>query len=116
MWRDNKVEGKTGKQTWYANIVNYLVTGKYLHGTKRINKLKIRKAAKNYAWIEPYLWRLGSDQIIRKCVPDHEVYSILIYCHNLTYDGQFDPHKTTQKVLDNGFYWTTIYRMLMYSA
>ena len=43
-------------------------------------------------------------------MPNNEVYSILMHCHNLTCDGNFNPTRTTQKVLDSGFYWPTILR------
>ena len=61
-------------------------------------------------WDDPYLWRFGSDQVIRRCVPDHEIQSILQFCHGTPTGGHFGPQQTVMRILDYGFYWPTIFR------
>ena len=53
---------------------------------------------------DPELFHLGPDQIIRRCVPESEQYSILTFCHTLACGGHFLGKKTTTKVLQSGFY------------
>ncbi|XP_040963884.1 uncharacterized protein [Gossypium hirsutum] len=57
---------------WYADIVNYLVTGTILSELPRSRKDKIKKDARYYIWDDPYLWKHCSDQVIRRCVTETE--------------------------------------------
>jgi hypothetical protein len=99
-----------GKEPWYADIVNFLVTGILPYELKKARKDKIKNDSKYYIWDEPYLWKLGSDQVIRRCVPNDEIYSILTYCHNYACGGHFGPKRTARKILDSGFYWETLFK------
>ncbi|XP_040956102.1 uncharacterized protein [Gossypium hirsutum] len=47
---------------WYADIVNYLVTGIVSSELLRSTKDKIKKDARYYIWDDPYLWKHYSDQ------------------------------------------------------
>ncbi|KAL5578246.1 hypothetical protein UlMin_019945 [Ulmus minor] len=47
---------------------------------------------KHYFWDEPYLYKHCADQIIRRCVPEEEMESIL------------------PKVLQSGFYWPSLFK------
>ncbi|RVW81560.1 hypothetical protein CK203_049471 [Vitis vinifera] len=38
-----------------------------------------------YYWEEPFLFKYGADQIIRKCVPEEEQQGILSHCHENAY-------------------------------
>ncbi|KAJ9556479.1 hypothetical protein OSB04_011093 [Centaurea solstitialis] len=58
---------------WYADIVNYLVTGTTPKELPRSKRDKIKSDSKYYMWDDPYLWKQGSDQIIRRCVSDDEL-------------------------------------------
>ncbi|GAU47094.1 hypothetical protein TSUD_369270 [Trifolium subterraneum] len=78
-----------------------------LHGTQ-IHKLK--SDAKHYVWDDPYLWKFGNDQVIRRCVPDYAIESILHHSHASQVGGHFGPQRTARKVLDSGFYWPTIFK------
>ncbi|XP_065854963.1 uncharacterized protein [Euphorbia lathyris] len=59
-------------EPWYADLVNYMVTGAMPEDFIRNEKDKLRKEAKYYVWDEPYLWKHCSDQMIRRCVPETE--------------------------------------------
>ena len=99
-----------GKDPWYADLVNYLVAKEIPKHFTKSQIAKLKSDAKHYIWDEPYLWKTCSDQIIRRCVPDHEVQSVLTFCHSLACGGHFGPQRTARKVLDSGFYWPTIFR------
>lgn len=89
---------------WYADIVNYLVTGSTPKELPRSKRDKIKSDSKYYMWDDPYLWKQGSFQIIRRCVSDDEVTSILEFCHSYACGGHFGPTRTARKVLESGFF------------
>ena len=95
---------------WYADIVNYLVTRTLPGDLSRTQKDKIKSDAKYYVWDDPYLWKHCSDQIIRRCVSQQEIPSILKFCHSYACGGHFGPKRTARKVLECGLFWPTLFR------
>lgn len=96
---------------WYANIVNYLVASIFPPFAFRAQIAKLKSDAKYYyCWDDPYLWKFCTDQVIRRCIPDHEIESVLQFCHASAVGGHFGPQRTARKVLDSGFYWPTIFK------
>ncbi|XP_012435389.1 uncharacterized protein LOC105762011 [Gossypium raimondii] len=85
---------------WYADIVNYLVTKEFTTNAPRHLREKIRSQARFYLWEEPYLWRFCSDQIIRRCVDDSEIGSVLNFCHSREGGRHFGPKRTAHKILE----------------
>ncbi|XP_052287336.1 uncharacterized protein LOC127898878, partial [Citrus sinensis] len=57
---------------WYADIVNYLVTGKLPEHWTKQDKAKFFAEIKNFFWDDPYLFKYCADQIVRRCVPENE--------------------------------------------
>ena len=66
---------------WYADIVNYLVTGKLPEHWTKQDKAKFFAEIKNFFWDDPYLFKYCADQIVRRCVPENEIQNILSFCH-----------------------------------
>ncbi|RDY14409.1 Retrovirus-related Pol polyprotein from transposon 17.6, partial [Mucuna pruriens] len=62
---------------WFVDICNYVVTSQFPPEASRIYKEKLQSDAKYYMWDDPYLWRLCSDQVIRRCIPNTEINSVL---------------------------------------
>ncbi|GKA24734.1 reverse transcriptase domain-containing protein [Tanacetum coccineum] len=73
-------------------------------------KKKLFKDVRHYFWDDPYLFRIGADQVIRRCVYGQEAVDILTACHNGPTGGHHGANYTAKKVFDSGFYWLTIYR------
>ena len=92
---------------WYENIVNYLATNILLPGLSKAQRDKIKSDAKHFV---PYLWKHCADQVIRRCVPENEIISILTFCHSYACEGHFGAKRTMQKVLECGFYWPSLFR------
>ena len=90
---------------WYANIVNYLVTNMLPPSLSKAQRDKIKSDAKYFVWDDPYLWKHCTDQVMRRCVPENEIISILTFCHSYACGGYFGTKRTTRKVLECGFYW-----------
>ncbi|XP_057452284.1 uncharacterized protein LOC130744109 [Lotus japonicus] len=95
---------------WFANIVNYLVASVFPPFASRAQIAKLKSDAKYYCWDDPYLWKFCTDQVIRRCIPDHEIESVLQFFHASAVGGHFGPQRTARKVLDSGFYWPTIFK------
>ncbi|XP_024171927.1 uncharacterized protein LOC112177922, partial [Rosa chinensis] len=69
---DEQLFGIQVSEPWYADIVNYMVSRKIPDTMSRAHKDRLKKTIKQYFWDEPYLWKYCSDQLIRRCVPEHE--------------------------------------------
>ncbi|KAL2340359.1 hypothetical protein Fmac_008299 [Flemingia macrophylla] len=108
--RIERAEVSVSTTPWFANIVNFLVASVFPPLASRAQIDKIKSDAKHYIWDDPYLWKLCSDQVIRRCIPDHEIDSVLQFCHSSAPGGHLGIQRTARKVLDCGFYWPTIFR------
>ncbi|KAL1563882.1 hypothetical protein AAHA92_06301 [Salvia divinorum] len=101
---------KTNTEPWFADLANYLVTWELpcSSDATQAQKLKLKSEAKYYFWDNPYLWKVGADQVIRRCIPEWEQREVLTHCHALVCGGHFGQRKTARKVLDSGFYWPSL--------
>ncbi|GJT30248.1 reverse transcriptase domain-containing protein [Tanacetum coccineum] len=95
---------------WFADIANYHAGNFIVKGMSSQQKKKFFKDVKHYFWDDPYLFRIGADQVIRRCVYGQEAVDILTACHNGPTGGHHGANYTAKKVFDSGFYWPTIYR------
>ena len=95
---------------WYAHIVNFIVTVSIPEHWNRHQKDKFFHELKYYFWEKSLLFHLGYDQIIGQCIPEEEQGDILVMCHSLTCGGHFAACKTVDKILQNGFYWPSIFK------
>ncbi|KAK9199090.1 hypothetical protein WN944_014277 [Citrus x changshan-huyou] len=95
---------------WYADIVNYLVTGQLPEHWTKQDKAKFFAEIKNFFWDDPYLFKYCAYQIVRRCVPKSEIQNIFSFCHEQACGGHFSAKKTATKVLQCGFYWPTIFQ------
>nr|XP_025652845.1 uncharacterized protein LOC112748819 [Arachis hypogaea] len=82
---------------WYAPIANYFVARTLPLDFSQHQKDKLKSKSKYYVWDDPYLWRCGADQIIRRCIPQSEFQSILEACHFSEGSGHFGPQRTSRK-------------------
>ncbi|GJX93842.1 reverse transcriptase domain-containing protein [Tanacetum coccineum] len=111
---DNSFPGETlmdvtTKDTpWFANFAKSLVGDVIPKGMTYQQKKKFFVDLKNYFWEEPYLFKVCSDGMIRRCVSGSETHTILDQCHHGPTGGHYGPNTTTKKVPDSGFYWPTI--------
>ncbi|GJS05180.1 reverse transcriptase domain-containing protein [Tanacetum coccineum] len=95
---------------WFVDIANYHAGNFIVKGMSSQQKKKFFKDVKHYFWDDPYLFRIGADQVIRRCVFGQEAVDILTACHNGPTGGHHGANYTAKKVFDSGFYWPTIYR------
>ena len=95
---------------WFADIVNYLAGGHLPPDMNYQQKKRFLHNVKSYHWEDPLLYKVCADNMIRKCVPQEEVVSILNSCHSSPYRGHFGPTRTAAKVLQSGFYWPSLFK------
>ncbi|GKB55113.1 reverse transcriptase domain-containing protein [Tanacetum coccineum] len=95
---------------WFADIANYHAGNFVVKGMSFQQKKKFFKDVKHYFWDDPYLFRICTDQVIRRCVYGQEAIDILTACHNRPTGGHHGANYTAKKVFYSGFYWLTIYR------
>ena len=95
---------------WYADIVNNLVTGQIPTQWTSQQKKKFLTDIKKYYFDDPYLFKYCPDQIMRRCVPNDEQIRILTFCHFEACGGHFSARKTTDKILQAGFYRPTLFK------
>ncbi|XP_048635041.1 uncharacterized protein LOC125608650 [Brassica napus] len=98
------------KEPWYADLVNYLATGREPLNLVGYAKKKFYKDVKRYYWDEPYLYILCKDQLYRRVVANEEIDGILAQCHGSSYGGHFATFKTVAKVLQAGFWWPHMFK------
>ncbi|GJT13493.1 reverse transcriptase domain-containing protein [Tanacetum coccineum] len=98
----------TRDEPWFADFANYLVSDIIPKGLTYQQKNKFFSDLKHYFWEEPYLFKVCFDGMIRRCVSGPETRTILDQCHHGPTGGHYGPNTTAKKVLDSGFYWTTI--------
>ncbi|XP_073260293.1 uncharacterized protein [Populus alba] len=63
------------------------------------DKGKFLNEVKNFYLDDPYLFKNCPDQIFQKCIPDNEACG-----------GHFSSRKTTEKILQSGFYWPIMFK------
>ena len=68
------------------------------------------KDSNQYIWDDPYLFKIGADNLMRRCVTSREAQNILWHCHNSPYGEQFNEERTAAKVLQSGFFWPTLFK------
>ncbi|CAM8926445.1 unnamed protein product [Rhodiola kirilowii] len=107
---DEHLYAVSTKVPWYASIINYLVGGTFPPSFTKAQCMKLSHDARHYLWDDPYLWKIGADQILRRCIPDNEIASVICFCHEFACGGHFGPRRTARKILDSGFFWPSLFR------
>ncbi|KAL8475059.1 hypothetical protein ACS0TY_031468 [Phlomoides rotata] len=102
-----KVEGEI---PWYADFANYLASGSMPSDLSPYEKKKFLKDVKHYFWDDPFLFKIGIDSLIRRCLPHEEWESVIQHCHTLPCGDHFGVTKTGMKILQSGFFWPKIFK------
>nr|GEY16632.1 reverse transcriptase domain-containing protein [Tanacetum cinerariifolium] len=87
---------------WFADFANFHAGNFIVNGMLSQQKKKFFKDVKHYLWDDPYLFRICTDQIIRRCVHGQEANDILKACHEGPSGGHHGANFTAKKVFDAG--------------
>nr|CAE01641.2 OSJNBb0021I10.3 [Oryza sativa Japonica Group]CAE03198.2 OSJNBb0060M15.10 [Oryza sativa Japonica Group] len=104
--RDDMLMTVRDSNPWYANIVNYMVS-KYIPPGENQRKLKYEN--RRHIWDEPYLYRVCSDGLLRRCVPTNKGLRIIERCLASPYGSHYGAFRTQAKIWQSGFFWPTMY-------
>ncbi|KAK0592725.1 hypothetical protein LWI29_024263 [Acer saccharum] len=107
---DEQLLAVMDSEPWYADLVNYLVSGVVPEDLNSQGRKRFVTKAKKYFWDDPYLYTHGPDSVIRRCVPESEQIDVLKFCHELQCGGHFGARKTALKVLQSGFFWESLHK------
>ncbi|XP_076936511.1 uncharacterized protein LOC143603654 [Bidens hawaiensis] len=97
---------------WNAHYVNYLSNGAIPEHWSKKQRQQFMSQVKQYIWDELDLFKVGADQVLRRCVPENEVHEILTHAHSSSCGGggHFSGSKMGYTVLACGFYWPTLFK------
>eukprot|EP00253_Pinus_taeda_P030312 PITA_30312 len=95
---------------WFVDIANYLVLAQFPPHLSSKEKSKIVRKSAPFTWIRGNLFKLGPDQILRRCVREEEVFDILLTCHDGPCGGHFAGKRTTFKILQASYCWPTLHQ------
>jgi len=59
--------------------VKYLVSGRILRGWTKNDRDRFFHLVKFFIWDDHYLFKYYSNQVFRRCIPDHEMRSVLLF-------------------------------------
>ena len=93
--RDDMLLKVTTSHPWYANIVNFMVSGYIPLGE---SKKKLVRESRRHLWDAPYLYRVCADGLLRRCVPTAEGQKIIEKCHAAPYGGHYGVFRTQAKI------------------
>eukprot|EP00253_Pinus_taeda_P005864 PITA_05864 len=100
----------TTKTPWYADIANYLVTGKLPPHLFPSERRKTIQESSKYSWISNELFKTGPDLVIKRCVREDEMPDILKACHHEPCGGHFVDKRTAYKILSLGYFWPSLFK------
>jgi hypothetical protein len=100
--RDDHLYRVLDKDTWMIYIIREIRKMPLDHLDKNFQKKIISKSRK-YFWDAPYLFKLGNDGVMRRCVPREERVEILRKCHSTEYGGHYSHFRTQARVWSRGF-------------
>eukprot|EP00253_Pinus_taeda_P003350 PITA_03350 len=95
---------------WFADIAKYLVSTQFPPHLSSKEKSKIARKSTSFTWIGGNLFKIGLDQILRRCVKDEEVFDILRTCHDGSCGGHFATKRIAFKILQASYYWPTLHQ------
>ena len=73
--------------TWFADFANYVASDIVPSDLSFHQRKKFMYDMKKFFWDEPYLYRSCADGLIRRCVPECEMLSVLEECHSSPVEG-----------------------------
>ena len=99
---------------WFADMANYKATGIIPEEFDWNQKKKFLHDSRFYVWDDPHLFKAGAYNLLRRCVTKEEARNILWHCHCSPYGGHHNGDRTAAKVLQLGFFWPSILKILIW--
>jgi hypothetical protein len=94
----------------FAEIMQFLSTGLEPSEYTIIQKKQLVVRTAYFSLIDGQLYKMGPDEILRRCVMEAERQLILIEAHEGIAGGHYAGKSTTQKILRVGLWWPTLHK------
>jgi hypothetical protein len=94
----------------FIDIVQFLSTGMALSEYKISQKKQLVVRAADFSLIVGQLYKMGPNEILRRCIMEIECPMILIEAHEGIVGGHYAGKTTAQKVLRVGLWWPLLHR------
>ena len=101
-------EGMNREGEWYSDILQYLKDGTYPKSVDKNGQLTIRRLSTNYIICGERLYIRSYNRIHLLCMTAKEAQKIIEEVHELSYGPHMNAHMLLQKIMRQGYYWTTI--------
>jgi hypothetical protein len=101
--RDDHLHLIIDKDTWMIDIIREIQRMPLHHLDKNTQRRTIFESWKYFS-DSPYLFKLGKDGVMRRCVPREGRQEILRNYHSVEYGGHYSHLRTQAKVWSNEFY------------
>ena len=95
---------------YLEHIATFLASGQCREEYTTIQRKHLVFRATDYQITTCQLYNMGLDQVLRRCVLDHERPYILWECHNRVVGGHVGGNSTTRKILQVGLWWPTVHK------
>jgi hypothetical protein len=99
--RDGHLYPVLDKYTWMIDIIR-AIRKMPLDHLDRNSQRRIISESRKYFWDAPYLFKLGNEGVMRRCVLREERLEILRKCHSAEYGGNYSHFRTQAKVWSIG--------------
>ncbi|MCO5595618.1 hypothetical protein L7F22_049663 [Adiantum nelumboides] len=95
---------------WSEKFINFLVNGFPPKELRKDVARRLIKECEPYSLIAGTLYKLGKDDILRRCAREDEYLYILQEAHMGVARGHFSGELTARKVLQSGYWWPTLFK------
>jgi len=92
------------ERPWFTDMTNFKAAGIIPETMDWQQRRKLLKDANQYIWDDPYLFKIGADNLMRRYVTSREAQNILWHYHSSPYGGHFNGERTAAKVLQSRFF------------
>ena len=91
-------------------IAQFLGNGKAPEGMSMKKKQNLSMKAAPYSLINGFLYKMGLDDILRRCVLEHERDNVMYEAHYGPAGGHFQVNRPAKKIQQSGRWWSTLYK------
>ena len=92
---------------WYDEMLYFLTTGTFPDNRTRDQRKRLALRSRTFMVIAGQLYKMGIDQVMRRCVRPHEQEAVLAEAHQGVCGGHFSGETTSRKIFQAGLWWPT---------
>lgn len=94
---------------WYTSVVEYLSTSRFPREMPPGERRKLVLRSRTFQLINGFLYKMGPNQVLRRCVLEEEIQGVLREAQEGPVGGHMGPDTTARKVLLAGLWWPTLH-------